>query len=73
MADSNILTRKQLEKMTNEQIIDFAMKLQDNLIKKVIEIERNTHRLDQYSRREYIEIAGVTNSITNELSKNTSF
>ena len=73
MADSNILTRKQLEKMTNEQIIDFAMKLQDNLIKKVIERERNTHRLDQYSRRECIEIAGVTNSITNELSKNTSF
>ena len=73
MADSNILTRKELEKMTNEQLIDFAMKLQDNLIKKVIETERNTHRLDQYSRREYIEIAGVTNSITNELSKNTSF
>ena len=73
MADSNILTRKELEKMTNEQLIDFAMKLQDNLIKKVIEIERNTHRLGQYSRREYIEIAGVTNSITNELSKNTSF
>ena len=73
MADSNILTRKELEKMTNEQLIDFAMKLQDNLIKKVIEIERNTYRLDQYSRREYIEIVGVTNSITNELSKNTSF
>ena len=32
MAGSNILTRKQLKKMTNEQRIDFAMKLQDNLI-----------------------------------------
>ena len=32
MARSNILTRKQLEKMTNEHLIDFAMKLQDNLI-----------------------------------------
>ena len=30
MAGSNILTRKQLEKMTD----DFAMKLQDNLISK---------------------------------------
>ena len=34
MAGSNILTRKQLEKMINEQLIDFAMKLQDNLISK---------------------------------------
>ena len=34
MAGSNILTRKQLEKMTNEQLIDFAMKLQDKLISK---------------------------------------
>ena len=34
MAGNNILTRKQLEKMTNEQLIDFAMKLQDNLTSK---------------------------------------
>ena len=34
MACNNILTRKQLEKMTNEQLIDFAMKLQDNLTSK---------------------------------------
>ena len=33
MVGSNILTRKQLEKMTNKQLIDFAMKLQGNLIK----------------------------------------
>ena len=32
MVGSNILTRKQLKKMTNNQLIDFAMKLQDNLI-----------------------------------------
>ena len=38
MARSNILTRKQLEKMTNEHLIDFAMKLQDNLIKKQTEL-----------------------------------
>ena len=123
MAGSNILTRKQLEKMTIEHLIDFAMKLQDNLISKqtelingnkefrgklnvtevkfddrkkenetlqskvmiaekistklsmnhkklnnkAIEMERNMHRLDQYSRRECIEIAGVPNSITNNL------
>ena len=38
MAGSNILTRKQLEKMTNEQLINFAMKLQDNLISKQTEL-----------------------------------
>ena len=34
----NILTRKQIEKMTNEQLIDFAIKLQDNLITKQTEL-----------------------------------
>ena len=123
MVVSNILTRKKLEKMTNEHIVDFAKKLQDNLISKqtewindnkefqeklnlikakfddlkkenrtlqskvmvaekssttlsishkkfngmVIEMERNMHRLEQYSHQEYIEIAGVPNSITNNL------
>ena len=123
MVGSNILTRKQLEKMTNEQLIDFAMKLQGNLISKqtklkndnkefreklnlikakfddlkkenetlqskvmvaekastilsisheklndrVIEMERNMHRLEQYSRCECIETVGVPNSITNDL------
>ena len=125
MVGSNILTRKQLEKMTNEQLIDFAMKLQGILISKqtkltndnkefrekvnlieakfddlkkenetlqskvmvaekasttlcishkklndrVIEMERNMHSntLEQYSRRECIEIVGVPNSITNDL------
>ena len=38
MAGSNILTRKQLEKMTNDQLIDFAVKLQDNLISKQTEL-----------------------------------
>ena len=33
----------------------------------VIEMERNMHRLEQYSHQEYIEIAGVPNSITNNL------
>ena len=34
---------------------------------KTIEIERNMPRLEQYSRREWIEIAGVPNSIINDL------
>ena len=34
MAGSNILTRKQLEKMTDDQLLEFAMKLQNNMINK---------------------------------------
>ena len=123
MAGSSIFTRRQLEKMTNEQLIEFAMKLQNNMInkptelindnkdfreklsiidskfdelkkenqvlkskvsfqkktsltlstnykninEKVIGMERNMHRLEQYSRRECREIAGIPSSITNDL------
>ena len=123
MVGSNILTRRQLEKMNNDQLIEFAMKLQINMINKqielindnrefrkkpstidpkfdelkkenevlkskvsiaekaslnlstnyqnindkLIEMERNMHRLEQYSRRECIEIAGIPSSITNNL------
>ena len=38
MVGSNILTTKQLEKMTNEKLIDFPKKLQDNLISKQTEL-----------------------------------
>ena len=41
MVGSNILTRKQLEKMTSAQLIGFAMKLQDNLIPKQSELINN--------------------------------
>ena len=34
---------------------------------KIIEMDRNMYRLEQYSRRECIEIASVTNSNTNDL------
>ena len=34
MTGSNILTKEQLEKMSNNQLIDFAMKVQENLILK---------------------------------------
>ena len=38
MAGSDILTRKQLEKMADEQLINFTMKLQDNLISNQTEL-----------------------------------
>ena len=41
MVGSNILTRKQLQKMTNEQLIDFDMKLQDK------QSNINTDRVNQ--------------------------
>ena len=41
MAGSNILTRRQLEKMTNDQLIEFAMKLQNNMINKQTELINN--------------------------------
>ena len=34
MAGSNILTRKQLENMTDDQLLEFAMKLLNNMINK---------------------------------------
>ena len=43
MVGSNILTRKQLEKMTSAQLIGFAMKLQDNLITKQSELINNNN------------------------------
>ena len=125
MAGSNILTRKQFEKMTNDQLIEFVIKLLNNMIsketelindskefreklsisdskfdelkkknevlksklsvaekisptlftnykninEKVIEMERNMYRTEQYSRRECIEIVGIPSNITNDLLK----
>ena len=123
MAGSNILTRKQLEKMSSNQVIDFAVKVQENLIfeqnalsnenkeinaklhninmkidqlnkennllrsilivpenistllaknhhkhaEKIIDLERDFHKMEQYSWRECVEIAGIPLSITNDL------
>ena len=41
MAGSNILTKRQIEKMTNDQLIEFAMKLQNNMINKQTELINN--------------------------------
>ena len=38
-----------------------------NSNEKLMEMERNMHRLEQYSRRECIEIACIPSSITNNL------
>ena len=123
MADSNILTRKQLEKMPNNQLIDFAVKVQGNLIlkqnallnenkeinaklhnmdkkidelnrennllqsrlsvagntstlpsrnhhknwKKIINVERDLCKMEQYSQQECIRITGIPPSIRNSL------
>ena len=44
MAGSNILIRKLLEKMTNKQLIDFAMKLQEKLISKQTELINDSRK-----------------------------
>ena len=115
MAKSNILTRKQVEKMSVTQLIDFTMKIQEDMISsqnefinkgrknnekltdiqskfdklasdneilrskiivaeettktlqenlssnnsKITELERLIHKLEQYSCRECVEIAGI--------------
>ena len=43
------------------------------LNERVIEMERNTRRLEQYSRREYIEIVEYRTASQTTFSKNTSF
>ena len=47
MADSNILIRKLLENMTNEQLIAFAMKLQDKLISKQTELINDNRKFQE--------------------------
>ena len=42
MAGNIILTRKQLEKMTNDQLIKFAMKLKKIMINKQTELLNNS-------------------------------
>ena len=41
MAGRNILTRRQLEKMTNNQLTEFTRKLQNNMINKQIELTKD--------------------------------
>ena len=61
MVGSNILTRKQLEKMTSAQLIGFAMKLQDNLITKQSELINNN--------KEFREKLNVINAKFDNLKK----
>ena len=38
-----------------------------NINEKVIEMERNMHRMEQYSHRECMEIVGISSSIMSDL------
>ena len=60
-ARSNILTRKQLEKMTNNQLIEFAMKLQNKMINKQTELINNN--------KDFREKLSTTDSKFDELRK----
>ena len=59
MVGSNIWTRKQLKKMSNNQLIEFAMKLQNNVIKKQAEL----------ANMECTEKLSIINSKFDELKK----
>ena len=61
MVGGNILTRKQLDKMTKNQLIEFFMKLQNNMINKQTELIN-----DDKEFREKLRIIG---SIFDELKK----
>ena len=61
MSGSIILTRKLLEKMTNDQLIEFALKLQNNMINKQTELINNN--------REFREKQIIIDSKFDELKK----
>ena len=61
MSGSIILTRKLLEKMTNDQLTEFALKLQNNMINKQTELINNN--------REFREKQRIIDSKFDELKK----
>ena len=61
MAGSNILTKRQIEKMTNDQLIEFAMKLQNNMINKQTELINDN--------KEFREKLSIIDSKFDELKK----
>ena len=46
MANSNILTRKQLEKMSATQLIDFTMKIQENMMSRQNELFNENKKIN---------------------------
>ena len=54
-----------LQKKTSTNLFINHKKLNE----RIIEMKRNMRRLEQYSRREYIEIAGILSRRTNDLLK----
>ena len=61
MAGSNILIRRQLEKITINQLIEFAMKLQANMINKQTELINDN--------KEFREKLSIIDSKFDELKK----
>ena len=61
MAGSNILTRGQLEKMDNDQLIEFAIKLQTNMVNKQTELIND--------KKEFREELSVIDSKFDEIKK----
>ena len=59
MAGSNILTRKQFEKLTNDQLIKCAMTMQNNMINKQTELTND--------EKEFREKLSITDSKFDEL------
>lgn len=60
-AGSNIFIRRQLEKMTNDQLIQFAMKPQNNMITKQTELINDN--------KKFREKLSIFDSKFNELKK----
>ena len=61
MAGSNIFIRRQLEKMTNDQLIQFTMKPQNNMISKQTELINDN--------KKFREILSIFDSKFDELKK----
>ena len=59
------MTRKQLEKMTNNQLIAFAMKLENNMITKQTELIN--------SNKEVREKLGIIDAKSHELKKESEW
>ena len=56
-----------------ENISKLISKKQRKNTGKVIRLSKNIHKMEQHSRQEYIEIAGIVLSMTNDLRKGKYF
>ena len=56
-----------------ENISKLISKKQHKNTGKVIRLSKNIHKMEQHSRQEYIEIAGIVLNMTNDLLKGKYF